>query len=94
LINIFCQQPFYIYYKKDFLYLIHKYIVGDAGYSTNIICKKIADKSYKSIFAFRLGPLLFNWIHNNEQMKYLNDVLKLLADKECGIIKINSNMAY
>lgn len=33
-----------------------RYIVADAGYSTNPICKRIANKSYKGIFAFRLGP--------------------------------------
>ena len=32
-----------------------KYIVADAGYSTNPICKKIANKSYKGIFAFRFA---------------------------------------
>lgn len=33
-----------------------KYIVADAGYSTNPICKKISAKDYQGIFAFRLGP--------------------------------------
>ncbi|MCW6087716.1 IS1182 family transposase [Clostridium sporogenes] len=33
-----------------------KYIVADAGYSTNPICKKISNKQYQGVFAFRSGP--------------------------------------
>src|SRR3712207_1190032 len=33
-----------------------KYLVADAGYSTNPICKQISDKNYQGVFGFRLGP--------------------------------------
>ncbi|WPC39366.1 IS1182 family transposase [Clostridium sp. JS66] len=33
-----------------------KYVVADAGYSTNPICKKLSEKSYKAVLGFRLGP--------------------------------------
>lgn len=33
-----------------------KYVVADAGYSTNPICKKLSTKSYKAVLGFRLGP--------------------------------------
>lgn len=33
-----------------------KYVVADAGYSTNPICKALSQKSYKAVLGFRLGP--------------------------------------
>lgn len=33
-----------------------KYVVFDTGHSTNQICKKLSEKSYKAVLGFRLGP--------------------------------------
>ena len=33
-----------------------KYVVADAGYSTNPICKRLSEKSYKAVLGFRIGP--------------------------------------
>ena len=33
-----------------------KYLVADARYSTNIICKQVSEKNYQGVFGFRLGP--------------------------------------
>lgn len=33
-----------------------KYVVADAGYSTNPICKRLSEKSYRAVLGFRLGP--------------------------------------
>lgn len=59
-----------------------KYIVADAGYSTNPICKKIANKSYKGIFAFRLGPHV-KGKYTKYRFQYVKELDGYVCENKC-----------